>query len=268
MAKEIFGKCALCGKYAKLTFEHIPPKKALNSQPSRIITGDKLLGDDRLPWDTEGLKYINQQQGVGKYSLCKDCNNNTGTWYGNAYSIISYIVHSIIYKKEKGNVLKLSKFSPLKFIKQVISMFCSINNNLDDLMQPLREFVLDKNKIGIDKSKYKLCMYFLKNNYTKLCPYTVKMTSNKQGKLESIAMSEIASYPLGFVLYFNPTDTWDYAGVDITGCADFKYDDLTNAEIPFQLVEINDVFPEFFRTKEEIIKIREENLSKTKKKDL
>ena len=94
------------------------------------------------------------------------------------------------------------------------------------------------------------------------------MTSNNQDKLESIAMSESASYPLGFVLYFNPTDTWDYAGVDITGCADFKYDDLTNAEISFQLVEINDIFPEFFRTKEEIIKIREENLSKTKKKDL
>ena len=30
---------------------------------------------------------------------------------------------------------------------------------------------------------------------------------------ESMLVSEITAYPLGFILYFNPTDSWEYDGV-------------------------------------------------------
>ena len=64
-----FGKCALCGKLKELTFEHIPPNKAFNFTPAKPISGDSLLkaatDNNRLPWDHSGLKYLNQQQGMG-----------------------------------------------------------------------------------------------------------------------------------------------------------------------------------------------------------
>lgn len=49
---------------------------------------------------------------------------------------------------------------PARIIKQVLSMLCSINSPEKPQFEELREFVLDKDAVGIDKSKYKLCMYF------------------------------------------------------------------------------------------------------------
>ena len=80
-----FGKCALCGKECNLSFEHIPPESAFNNSPAKPVSGDKLVeDDDRMPWDTSGLKYEHQQRGMGKYSLCRDCNSFTGVYYGKA----------------------------------------------------------------------------------------------------------------------------------------------------------------------------------------
>ncbi len=89
--KNHFGKCALCGKECELTFEHVPPRAAFNSTPTRPVSENEIFKEEvindkeRMPWDTEGLKYQNQQQGMGRYSLCHECNNNTGSWYGDAY---------------------------------------------------------------------------------------------------------------------------------------------------------------------------------------
>ena len=76
---------------------------------------------------------------------------------------------------------------------------------------------------------------------------------------ESIALSEITAYPFGFVLYFNPTGTWKYHGTDITGFADVGYNDLATVEMPWCIEEMNDIFPEHYRSKEEIQKCIEKN---------
>ena len=34
------------------------------------------------------------------------------------------------------------------------------------------------------------------------------------------------------VLYFEPTDTWTYEGVDITEMANYGYNDLCDVELP------------------------------------
>lgn len=68
--KNHFGKCALCGKECELTFEHVPPRAAFNSTPARPVSGNEIFKEEvindkeRMPWDTEGLKYQNQQQGM------------------------------------------------------------------------------------------------------------------------------------------------------------------------------------------------------------
>lgn len=53
---------------------------------------------------------------------------------------------------------------------------------------------------------YKICMYFTKSNIIKYAPLTVLLKEN-DFTWESMAISEITAYPLGFILYFNPTDT-------------------------------------------------------------
>lgn len=249
-----FGKCALCGKECNLSFEHIPPESAFNNSPAKPVSGDKLVeDDDRMPWDTSGLKYEHQQRGMGKYSLCRECNSFTGVYYGKAYTYIARIMHVTLHEEidPKYNAVGIKDIYPLRFIKQVLSMFCSINNSNDSRFDDLRAFVLDKNAVGIDKAKYKICMYFTKSNLTKYASFSVLLKQTAVG-LESMAVSEITAYPLGFILYFNPTDTWEYDGFDITSFTDYNYDDKFTFEFPLCVKEVNDFFPTFFRTKEEI----------------
>lgn len=272
--KNHFGKCALCGKECELTFEHVPPRAAFNSTPARPVSGEKLFeeklddGEERMPWDMEGLPYQNQQKGMGKYSLCRECNNNTGSWYGDAYVTFARIAHAAIknYKEDDHSGIGFKEIYPLKIIKQILSMFCSINSFEDSRLEPLREFVLNKNAVGLDKTKYKLCMYFTDSNLMKYANLSVMLKLTDTGA-ESIALSEITAYPFGFVLYFNPTDTWKYHGIDITGFADVGYDDLATVEMPWKIEEMNGILPEHYRSKEEIQKCIEENRKWSKEHD-
>lgn len=262
-----FGKCALCGKDCELTFEHIPPRAAFNSTPVRPVSGSELFrkgsaeDEERMPWEIDGLPYEDQQKGMGRYSLCQTCNNNTGGWYGDAYVAFAKRAYTAInkFQPDERTIIGFKELYPLRIIKQVLSMFCSINGVSDDLrFHSIREFVLNKYVTGLDKTKYKVCVYFTKSTIKKYAGVSVVLKMRKSN-VQAIAMSEITSYPLGFILYFDPVDTWEYQGIDITEFANYKYDDVVTIGFPWNIVEMNDIFPEYFRTKEEITKCVEEN---------
>ena len=260
MAKSHIHKCALCRNEEELTFEHIPPRAAFNSSAVKPVTGDKLIGDDRMPWDMAGLKYTNQQCGMGKYSLCRKCNNNTGSWYAQDYIDIAYIIDQCFKNGmlKVYNAIVIKEVHPLRFIKQIISMFCSINNFEDKRLDALREFVLNKNAKGLDRSKYRICYYFTESLLIKYAPFSVLLKTDDIS-FNSIVLSEITAYPLGFILYFDPDDSINYDGIDITSFSDFNYDDLATVILPFCIKEMNDLFPAHFRSKEEIIECVEKN---------
>lgn len=264
--RESIGKYALCRNKTILTFEHIPPRAAFNYFPAKPVSGDKLFNDpERMPWDIQGLQYTNQQRGMGLNSLCKVYNNTTGAWYGDEYNTIAHAIHSILIHDipPQNNVIRISEIHPLRFCKQILSMLCSINNNIGDpRFDDLRKFVLDKDKIGIDKSHYRLCMYFTRSITMKYAPPSFLLIPTTQGN-ESIALSEITAYPLGFILYFDPQNTISYEGIDIISFADFNYGDKVTAEFPLCINDMNDIFPIFFRTKEEIRKCIESNIRGT-----
>lgn len=255
-----FGKCALCRNECELTFEHIPPRAAFNATPAKPVTGLQLHEGGRMPWDTAGLTYQNQQQGMGKYSLCSTCNNNTGSWYGDEYVSFARTVHGVLSEPidSQYHSFGVRDIHPLRFIKQVISLFCSINNAPDNRMDALRRFVIDKEAVGLDKTKYKICMYFTRSTLMKYAPLSVVMRFGET-KCEFLALSEITAYPLGFVLYFDPTDTFHYHGLDITHFADCTYEDVAEIQMPFCIYEMNDIFPTFYRSQEEVKACVEQN---------
>lgn len=76
-----------------------------------------------------------------------------------------------------------------------------------------------------------------------------------------ISVSEITAAPLGFLLYFNPPDGFNHAGVDITVLADYGYDEKVNIKFPFQVLEMNTIFPNDYRSREQI----ENDANNTKK---
>ena len=249
MGTKNYGTCSLCGKYGRLTYEHIPPKSSFNSKPVYAVSGDALIkSKNREPWNLKGLPYTNLQKGMGKYSLCRECNNNTGAWYGNEYVRVSDAAHLAITEKAQGFGIK--DFYPLRFIKQVLSMFCSVNPLDDGRIIPLRSFVLGKELHGLDKQKYKLCMYFTKSKLAK--QNGISVVGNILNK-EFIALSEITSYPMGFILYFDPSESRDYVGFDITDFSNYSYDSCGEVRFPLLLLDVNTWIPEDYRTKKEVL---------------
>lgn len=262
------GKCALCRKEEELTFEHIPPRAAFNSSPAKPVSGDEILGRDTVPWDLDGLHYYNQQKGMGKYSLCKSCNNNTGAWYAQDYIKFAQLIDHYfkLNNVEEHDTIIVKNIHPLRLIKQIISMFCSINTFEDERINPLREFVLNKNMKDLDKSKYRICCYFTKSHLIKYAPLTV-IIEKCEGGFQYTTLSEITAYPLGFILYFNPKESSNFQGIDITNFSNYDYDDIKCLAFPKCIEEVNNIFPCDYRSKEEIIdciktskKFIEENL--------
>lgn len=249
------GKCALCGKEGKLTFEHIPPKAAFNSDPVRPVTLEAILeGPDREPWDISGLRYINQQQGMGVYSLCASCNNYTGAWYGDTYRELAYRAMALaeIDIDPAYHSVEFKNVYPLRFVKQILSLFCSVNPEVK--IDDLRKFVLNREQCGIDKSRYKLCMYFTRSRTKRYFGFT------GMGMLtgETLLFSEITAAPFGFVLYLNPRATFESPGFDITSLADCKYDEIRDIKMPLTFLEVNNWLPHDYRTREEITMAKEE----------
>ena len=136
-------------------------------------------------------------------------------------------------------------------------MFCSINSE-NDIFDPVRRFVLDNESCDLDQSKFKIYMYLTKSTYAKYAPLTVIMKCNKL-PIESILVSEMTSYPLGFALYIDPPQTLESEGFEITSMCDCNYDDLADLYIPLCVKEMNNYFPTFYRTQEEIRKCIEDN---------
>lgn len=244
------GKCALCGKEDKMSFEHIPPKSAFNSTHAKPVTvGAILKGRKKYPWDIDGLQYIDQQSGMGVFSLCEECNKLTGSLYGKAYQ--SFAIKGMgVITAEIDNIyhsVEFEKVYPLRFVKQIISMFCSLNPkaNIDDL----RKFVLDRNAVGIDKIKYKLCMYFTRSTAKRQAGLIA--TGNIQTG-EIILLSEIVARPFGFLLYVDPSPQITTEGFDITELADRQYDELCNIKMPLVFKEANSWVPYDYRSKNEI----------------
>ncbi|MBO5020637.1 MAG: hypothetical protein J6D52_08235, partial [Clostridia bacterium] len=194
------------------------------------------------------------------YTLCQMCNNNTGSWYGEDYQIVARVIHSILSEPmdPKYQAFGIRDIHPLRFIKQVLSMFCSINNFEDERIDTLRKFVIDKEAVGLDKSKYKVCMYLTKTNFMKYAPLSVILRMGET-KWESLALTEITAYPLGFVIYFDPTDTFRYDGFYITHFSDCKYEDVADIQMPFCVYEMNDIFPTYYRSKAQIKQCIEKN---------
>lgn len=251
--EERLGKCALCGKECDLTFEHIPPRGAFNWVPAKPVTGEGYCyEDDRLPWDTSDLPFQNQQKGMGRYSLCNTCNSNTGSWYAPEYIEIAKLIDIALSNPaaDDSTAIGIERIYPLRFVKQVLSMFCSINK-VNPRMDEIKCFILNKEATGISNNSFKLCMYFTRSSLMKYAPYSVVIKKIKN-KGVCMGLSEITAYPLGFVLYFNPNDEWSYEGVDITSFCDYKYYEAVSMEIPLKVFEMNDVLPNLYRSREKI----------------
>jgi hypothetical protein len=125
-----FGECHLCGERGKLSFEHVPPAAAFNDRKVLLHSIEKLINSPDVIEAIKnpvGAKY--SQRGMGAYTLCISCNNNTGGWYAKSYVSLVHEVMPIVHDpRAKSGVEVELRIPPLSVLKQILTMFCSTNS--------------------------------------------------------------------------------------------------------------------------------------------
>ena len=238
------GYCHICGKYGKLSFEHIPPQKALNNNKAIVYTGENAI----KRYKGENAKYKNQQQGMGGFTLCDSCNNNTGTWYAPVYNRIAKEIAQSLHKNKKlehGDVVqfKLNKFPALSFVKQVVTMFCSLLPLSEVKKLGFDKFLLQKESNNIDNSLFDLRMYLTPFNVGQLMVGPTSIVNKTENGFETIIACDLGTYPFGFILNLTPEIKVEY-GTSLMNLFDAVYDKEYSMNWPLMYLErTNDIIP-------------------------
>jgi len=236
--QEHMGQCQICGKYGKLTFEHIPPQKAFNDRTARVYSGLDLIKRD----NGEKVRWKQQQGGKGDYTLCEECNNNTGAWYANEYIKMAngtvYMLTQNTFKHGEWFIAECN-CKILSVIKQIIAMFCSSLHYETVQKLGFDKFLLDKECNKLDKSLFDLRMYII--DYKNGSYHTGKMQLIK--KSDDVDMgfykqtiSEIGAYPFGFILNLTPEYPVEY-GTSLADLFDTEYDKEYKVQLCLQYLE-------------------------------
>lgn len=252
IGKKYFGRCAVCGIQGELSKEHIPPRSAFNKGRYKIVKGIDILTENDINWrNNKNIKNKLIQGGVATYSLCCNCNNKTGEYYATAYKDFAYKIHSLFenneLKSNKSYKIKVLKVKPLNIIKQIISMFCSIN----PFLFKSRDFNIER--FLLNKEDNIFCsginFYLFLTQDGMVSPIQAVFHTDGSGK--SILNSEISHYPIGIRMTIdsNPNNE----SCCINSFLNYKYDQEIDLEMNLFVRERITTIVGDYRTKEDFI---------------
>ena len=245
-----YGKCHICGKEGKLSFEHIPPRKAFNWSFTRLLKGLEILQTLKQN-DFENVKTKIHQRGSGDYTLCPKCNNDTGGWYGGAYVSWAYQAATIlIHTAERPSLYYPFKIFPLRVLKQIDCMFFSANGpEFQDEFPELVKFVLNP--------EYK----YFDNRIRVVCYYNPTGVARQTGIASLISLSgspislgEISYYPFGYILYIE-SHNFSEDIFDISFFSKYNYNDWKEISLKIPHHNIYTWMPGDFRTRDQVQEI-------------
>jgi hypothetical protein len=248
------GKCRICGKDSDLSFEHVPPQKAFNNQ--------RLIAYSVEGWVTKKeVKGRPFQRGAGAYTLCKQCNNDTGAWYANEFVKWSLVGADVLQlleqqKEQFGNLSEImvvfQDVYPVRFLKQIITCFFSVMGANTDAafaaMNPdLVRFVLDRDGTYLPESYHfylKLYQKSILRRYPMGGKITITYTKTENGisllGATSAVFSEITHFPFALIM---TQDKVLPEATDITHFKNYKYDDLTDISLRLSIGQGRNPYP-------------------------
>lgn len=240
------GICHLCGIDGPLSFEHVPPQSAFNDRPVIMVEFNKAF--DLLPDDPTPKGRISQR-GAGGYTLCGACNSKTGGWYGNAFAQWCCQAAELLMRSEgKPSLIYGYHLYPLRVIKQIITMFFSVNGPGFQRKHPdLVEFVLNKDRRFLPE-KFRVFVYY--NYEGRLRFQNAAVTLNIVNR-QRRSFSEITFPPFGYVLTL-ASEPPSRDLFQITHFARYGYDDFRSVQLRPPVLPTHLLIPGDYRTKEEI----------------
>jgi len=223
------GMCRLCNKFGKLSYEHVPPKVNFNKKTRFQSIPFMDYIKEHNPLETKFKGKI-EQGGIGYYSLCQTCNNFLGTTYVKDFQKYSNTFIEFAKKKHLNAFeLTMHDFSALNVLKQIISMFFSINDELfSKNNRDLAEFILipSSNKLP---NRFRVFNYLKTEGQLRNLPITALV--NLETKRNVIG-TEFAFPPLGHVLTIDFNGNLPYHQ-EITSFKDYQFSKLVSFDMKF-----------------------------------
>ena len=204
-SKQHIGRCHICGVFEKMSFEHIPPEDAYNSNSAKMYDGHNVIAKH----NGEKSKHFILQQGMGKYSLCESCNNITGNWYASEYSkFAKATIQSLqqLEPLEHGNFFsfKTKEIQPLAVVKQIVTMFCSLIPLSEVRRLGFDKLLLNRESNSVDTSSFDLRIYLTSKEIAQLMIGPACVLLKSDSGIDSVCVSDLAVYPFGFILNLTP----------------------------------------------------------------
>jgi hypothetical protein len=243
--KQVIGICHICGRNGKLSKEHVPPRAAFNDISFILAKAEEIikLGPGEKP------KGKIKQGGISEFTLCGKCNNDTGGWYGRQFvAWCRQGMEILICAKGIPTLFYMNYLFPLPVIKQIISMFCSINSPSFAKANPeLIPFLLNKEKKYLNP-KYRIFCYYNIEGNARYVGLAAKMDifSGLKGVL-----SEISFPPFGYVMTLN-TEPPDDRLFEITHFSKYDYNEFAVMNLKLPVLPTHLWYPGDYRTLDEI----------------
>lgn len=260
--------CRICRKRKVDSFEHVPPRKAFNDQPS---TSYGL--EDWLAREEGGLKGGKvEQRGAGAAVLCQPCNSNTGSWYGSELVRAARSGATILsqlpldeFDESLEPAYATVKFTqqpkigphPLRLAKQIIAMLLAMSQLDFSLNHPdLGDFVLDRERTGLD-SRYQLYLALFAGPNARTTGVAARFNAIT-GKGDILV--EVAYPPFAYVMTVDsPPEAIETA--NITEMVDVGYKQMADLDLGMLVGFGHTPYPADYRTQAMVERDRERNLA-------
>jgi|SRR5581483_3659868 len=229
------GICSICGKGKKLSFEHVPPKSALNDQPASVHTFQNWLDGDGTIAGMKGG--IPQSEGMGYVTICQGCNEYSGThyvpefgrWVQTGVSMCNVLPIKQFNQELKiqGARFQLNKTRPAPLVKEIVAMLLALNGESDPQFRTdhpgLVDYVLDKDKQGLPTG-YRI---YLSLFFGPFCRYSPVIKMVKNGA--ELVATFIDHPPFSFILALNGTSIANFQ--DISSYAWLALDEQKDVDL-------------------------------------
>ena len=240
------GQCWLCGRVGKLSFEHVPPKSAFN---------DRKVFYDYVANTLKNRRVKISQRGVGDYTLCKSCNNNTGRFYGASFAEFCQRGADVLYQAD-GYPTPCYEYKtyPLKVLKQIVTMFFSTNGPEWRKSCPeLKKFVLNKWERHLPP-KYRIFIYYnIEGSFLKHTGIQSKAEFDPDWIASPTIskISEIVHPPFGYVMTID-SDKPDDRLFEISKFGKYQYDERKHVYLKIPLLPIYTIYAGHYPSRKDI----------------
>lgn len=222
------GECRVCGNVTELSFEHTPPASAFNNSPVYFQNHENLFNKESYLYG----KKMRSNRGAGGLNLCKDCNNKTGSYYGESFKRFAHLGSYAMTERvwSSDHIIGEYAIRPLNILKQILVMFMSIDQSGRLLHYPgLNSYVLDKKSKNFPNG-LRVCLYHTINFKTR----NGWCATNYNGQF--IEMGEITFPPFGY-LYSIDNKISNELLVEITNWQEYDYDQIKHFLIQLAFID-------------------------------